>query len=261
MDSVGFILQTKNIIKEFIKVKTLPELLTNKTSSRVCIALDNVTIGIKRSEFICLLGLNGAGKTTLLKILSGILLPTSGEIYFKSNKVKNLQQLRKEVSYIMGDARSFYWRLTAKENLEFFAYLCGIKPFVFKSKLDNLLELFKIPNPNKKFYEYSEGIKQRFCIIRALLKDPTVLLLDEFNKGLDCIMKEEVLKFLKEKLVKEEAKSVVISTNNFDNVEDFDRIIVLHQGKVRFQGSAQELKDFFKLSTISCRDIFKKLCG
>lgn len=244
---MGYIIQTENLSKEYLIDKRLYNLFLHPLEKDKILALNDINIKITRSEFVYLLGLNGAGKTTLLKILCGILLPTAGKIQLRGIEVKDTQELKNKIGFASGEDRSFYWRLTAKENLEFFGTLYGMASQDLTKRLKKLLCLFGIPNPDRKFYEYSSGFKQRLCIIKALLHDPEILLLDEPAKSLDDFARDQLLSCIKERLT-EEQKTVVIGTSNLGMVGEYDKVIILRNGKIIAEGHKEEIKEAFRPS-------------
>lgn len=262
MSSVNYVIETEKLKKEFLKTKKISDLVLHPSSKNSVLALSDVDIKINKSEFVCLLGLNGAGKSTLLRILSGLLVPTSGKAYINGLELNaNLQRIKRKVGFMSSDERSFYWRLSAWENLAFFGTLYGITKKQLNIRLKELFSLFEIDNPNRRFYEYSVGFKQRLCFIRALLHKPDILLLDEPLKNLDYIIREKLLKFVREKLIKQQQKTVVLSASSLDNIEIYDRLIILDKGKVRAQGSREELRKVLGVSDLDIEKISKILCG
>jgi ABC-2 type transport system ATP-binding protein len=257
-------LQTKGLSKEYAKVKRLTDLALHPFRQETTVALNDINVEIKKSELVCLMGANGSGKTTFLKILGGMLLPTGGEIYINGDKINRLQKLREKVHLETGNERSFYWRLTAKENLSFFGSLYGIGLKQLEERLGALFTLFEIEDPNRRFYEYSSGFKKRFCIIRALINNPEVLLLDEPANNLDFFGREKLFGYIKDKFLERAGRAVIISTNNFDNPDWlglYDKIILLHKGIIKAQGNAQELKNHLGISNLDNKELSKALCG
>jgi len=258
------VIRTEGIRKEYFRVKPMSGLLLHPFKRETILALENINIEIKKSELVCLFGANGAGKTTLLRILSGILLPSKGEIYINGAKVNNLGKLKEKVSCEFGDERSFYWRLTAKENLEFFGALYGINSKQLEERLNVLFAFFEIGDPNRRFYEYSSGLKQRFCIIRGLINNPDVLLLDEPTKSLDFIAREKLLSFVKNRFFEVGRKTIIISTNYLDSLGDieiYDKIIILHKGKIMAQGNIEKIKIILGISNLNNKEITNLVCG
>lgn len=205
-------------------------------------ALKNVNLKIKQGEIIALLGPNGAGKTTLLKILSTLILPTSGTAYVKGYEITRCEDaVKKSIGLVTGEERSFYWRLTGRQNLEFFATLCNLKKNQINERLAYLFDLFEIENPDKRFYEYSAGIKQRFGLIRCLLHEPDVLLMDEPTKSLDLFSAKNLREFIKETLVKKLGKTVLFTTHRLEEIKDFcDFVALMSKGEIIACGKLSE---------------------
>lgn len=233
MASSEYIIRTENLSKEYVRIRGFADLILRPFKQESILILDGINLTFKRAEFIYLLGLNGAGKTTLIKILCGLLLPTTGRIYLDGKIVSNPYELKERVGFASGDERSFYWRLTARENLEFFGTLYGVVPKKLGERLKELFSLFEIDDPNRRFYEYPSGFKQRLSIVRALLHDPDILFLDEPTKNLDYLTREKLLSFIKEKLIKENGKTVVMSGSNLRDAKDYDKLILLDKGKIK----------------------------
>jgi len=242
MISAQYIIKALGVTKEYSSRKRLSDFVLHPLKNYKNLVLDNIDIELKRAELVYLFGLNGAGKTTLLKILSGILLPSKGEVYIDSVKIDNTQKLKERVGFVSGDERSFYWRLTAYDNLKFFGALYGIASKDLNKRLEELFCLFGIDNPNKRFYEYSSGFMQKFCIIRALFHNPDILLLDEPTKNMDYISKEKLLIFVKDNLVAKQKKAVIIAGSSLDNLDFYNRLIILHKAKVKAQGNKDDIK-------------------
>ena len=261
MDGLNCIIKTEDITKEYFRIKKIPELILHPFRKDSLSALDNINIKIKKSELVCLLGLNEAGKTTLLKILCGILSPTRGRIFIDGIQINNLLALKARIGFASGDERSFYWRLTAKENLEFFGTLYGMDPRYLRKRAIDLFSLFDIRNPNRRFYEYSSGMKQRFCIIRALLHNPEVILLDEPMKNLDYISRKKLLNLIKHELVGRQRKTIVMSVCSLENIDMYDKLLVLDKGRIKAQGDAGDIKGISNLADLDIEEIIKRLCG
>ena len=161
--------------------------------------VQGVNLIVNKGELFCLVGPNGAGKTTLIKMLCGLILPTNGEIAIDGS-----------VGLVTGVERSFYWRLTGRENMEFFAALYGLSPQAGKKRIEELFGILRIDEPNKRFQECASGVKQKLSIARALLSDPSLLFIDEFTKSFDPASARELRRLIKETLVREHGKPVVM---------------------------------------------------
>ena len=158
-----------------------------------------------------MLGPNGAGKTTTIKLLSTLLLPDDGAAYVNGFDVaKQPNEVRSSIGVVTGGDRGLYWRLTGRENLLFFARLYGIREDKAKPRIDELLRLVELEDrANDNVEQYSRGMKQRLHLIRGLIHDPPTLLLDEPTLGLDPNSAVVMREFIKEKLQKEQGKTIL----------------------------------------------------
>jgi ABC-2 type transport system ATP-binding protein len=223
------------------------------------LAITNINLQIKRGELFCLLGPNGAGKSTLIKILACLILPTVGtakicghDILKEENKVKS------SVGLISGDERGFYGRLTLRQNLDFFAALYNLSVAQAKSKIGELSRLLGISGQlHKQFQESSSGIKQRLALMRGLLNDPAVLLMDEPLRSLDYCTRINLMGFIKEKLVREQGKTILFATHNISEVEGFaSRIAIMHNSEIRVCGTLEELRHKIGSLSASLEEIY-----
>ncbi len=211
-------------------------------------ALNNVNIQIKKNELFGLLGPNGAGKTTLIKILCTLVLPTSGRALVNGLDVeKDGKKIRKIIGYVIGDERSFYWRLTGRQNLRFFAKLNNISHKEADQKIKNLLEFMELTHDaDRMFKDYSTGMRQKLAIARGLLTNPEIIFMDEPTSGLDPITAQKLIRFIREKLVEEEGKTVIFATHNLHEAEILcDQIAIINGGKVKIAGTVKEIKKMF----------------
>ena len=195
-------------------------------------AVDNVSVQVKKSEIVCVVGPNGAGKTTFLKILSSLILPDMGNARINGFDIlKQENKVKESVGFVSGDERSFYWRLTGKQNLEFFACLYNV--IDIKNRIAFLMDLLKIEEPDKKFGEYSTGMKQKFGICRAMLHNPEILIMDEPTKSLDTQASQNIRKFLKEELAIKQGKTILFATHNMEEAGSLaDRTLNMEQGRI-----------------------------
>ena len=208
------------------------------------IALDEVNLSVKEGEIFGVLGPNGAGKTTLLKILATLILPTQGEAYLAGyHLIKEPEKVKLSIGFYSGEERSLYWRLTGRENLSFFACLYNLSSDKSRIRIREILELLDLREPDKKVYLYSTGMRQRLSLARALIPEPPILLLDEPTKSLDPKSAHNIRKFIKEELVKQRGKTVLLVTHNLKEAEEIcDRLTVMEKGKIKTTGSLEELK-------------------
>jgi ABC-2 type transport system ATP-binding protein len=224
-------------------------------------ALDDVSFDLAQGLTLAVLGPNGAGKTTLLKVLATLILPEKGTVEINGWKLgRDDERIKGCVGLVASCERSFYWRLTGRQNLEFFAAMCGLYGRNMQSRIEELRELFKIDFLDKRFDSYSTGMQQKCGLLRAMLHDPAVLLFDEPTKSLDYQAADELRNFIKNDLVKKQKKTVIFTTHHLNETMDFaDRFLVLYQGKIRAFGSLEELQTQIKDPTAALERIFVQL--
>ena len=212
-------------------------------------AVAGVSLDIEEGELFCLLGPNGAGKTTLVKLLCCLVLPTTGTAKIFGNDILKKEQAVKElVGLVSAEERSFYWRLTGRENLQFYASLYHIPGKKAKARIEKLLNLVGLGDKGDiRFQNYSTGMRQKLAIARGLLSEPRVLFVDEPTRSLDPISAQAVRQFLKEK-VAGGGKTVVLATHNLSEAEQLcDRLAIMDQGNVSALGSVGELRSLFQI--------------
>jgi len=233
MEKISF----KSVDKIFTANLSFRDLLSlNQKKTSALKALSDISFNITESSLIGILGENGAGKTTLLKLLSGLLKPDTGKIsIFGLNPLENNLETRKRTGILLNQERSFYWRLTAKENIEFFAAMHGINK---KTLQERVLRLFDVLNIDKTIYKksfdtLSAGIMKKFSIVRALIHDPEIILLDEPTKNLDYSSAIKFSNFIKNHLIKEQGKIVFYVSHDMNEIETMsDKIMILNKGKL-----------------------------
>ena len=210
------------------------------------IAVDNLSFKVSRGEIFGLLGPNGAGKTTTIKMLSTLLVPTSGFArvlgYDVSNE-KTMQDLRRRINIVSGGERGLYYRLSARQNLEFFADLYGIPKKEQGPLFTGLLETVGLADAaDMKVEGYSRGMKQRLHIARALVNSPEVLYLDEPTIGLDPEISRDIRRTIKE--LSEAGTTIILTSHYMYEVEELcDRMIIISNGKTVGSGTAAEIKE------------------
>jgi len=183
--------------------------------------LKNISFSLKAGELLIVTGKNGAGKTTLLRILAGLLLPDSGKVAFLGkDALKHTKEIREIIGFMSSEERNLYWKLTGRQNLEFFAALYGIDNKTVADRLERLTELLELKEfLDKPVEDCSLGMKQRLSIARCLLPHPQVILFDEPLKGLDKGSKKIFLELLG--VLHEKRYSVILTTHT---IEDFKTI-------------------------------------
>ncbi len=206
-------------------------------------AVDGVSLHIHRGEVFGLLGPNGAGKSTTIRMLCTLLEPTSGTARVNGyDIIRQANQVRQSLGTVLGGERSIYWKLTARENLEYFAALYHLPPAVAHRRIGELLERMELSGRADDLVEkYSTGMKQRVAIARALLTQPPIILLDEPTLGLDPQAARRVRELVGE--LKAEGHTVLLTTHYMEEADQLsDRIGVIDQGKVIALNTPDNLK-------------------
>jgi ABC-2 type transport system ATP-binding protein len=206
-------------------------------------ALAGIDFLVAPGELFGVLGPNGAGKTTTVKILTTLLLPTSGSARVLGHDVvHDVNALRRRIGFVFGGERGLYTRLSGQDNLRYFADLYRIPPDVSRRRIPELLGRLDLNGRERDRVEtYSRGMKQRLHLARGLLNDPEVLFLDEPTIGLDPVGARE-LRVLVRSLV-ESGKTVFLTTHYmFEADEICDRIAVINKGVIVAEGTPASLK-------------------
>lgn len=237
-------IKTQSLCKRFPEKKNLKTLFGSVSSPFV---VDGVTISIKQGELFGLVGPNGAGKTTLIKTLSTLIRPTSGDAWVNGYPLMNTLQVRSSIGLVTSDERSFYWRLTGRQNLTFFAELHGLPVDVIPPRVDNTLNLVNLSDKSDIPYRlYSTGMRQRLAIARALVHKPDVLLLDEPSRGLDPAETQRLHNLIRDELVNRSRLSILLTSHRLDEISKLcDRIAIMNQGKIIVMGAEAEIRDEF----------------
>ncbi len=206
-------------------------------------AVDGVSLQIKRGEVFGLLGPNGAGKTTMIRMLCTLLEPSSGTARVNDfDIIKEANQVRQSLGTVLAGERSIYWKLTARENLEYFAALYHVPPKSAKERVKELLARMELSERADELVEkYSTGMKQRVAISRALLARPPILLLDEPTLGLDPQAARMVRQLIEE--LKTEGHTILLTTHYMEEADQLsDRIGIIDQGKIIALDTPSNLK-------------------
>lgn len=214
-----------------------------RSSSTDVEAVRGVTFSIEPGELFGLLGPNGAGKTTTIKMLITLLLPTGGSARVLGyDVVSQAREVRRRVGYVFGGDRGLYDRLSAIDNLRFFAELYGVPPREQSRRISELLELVKLNGrENERVEGYSRGMRQRLHIARGLLHRPQVLFLDEPSIGIDPVGARELRETVSR--LRDEGTTILLTTHYmFEADELCDRIAVIAGGRIVASGTPNDLK-------------------
>jgi len=185
------------------------------------------------------------GKTTIINILAGLVLPDAGEARILGRSVVGAPlSLRAEVGVATPNDRSFYWRLTGRQNLDFFAALHGLGRKERRRSIDEALTSVDLaPDADKPFRLYSAGMKQKLLIARALLGKPAVLLLDEPTTHMDPLVRDSLHTIIRERIVGQTKTTILLCTHDLAEAQELaDHLIFLNDGIVRGQGSLADLR-------------------
>jgi len=206
-------------------------------------AVDGLDLDIRGGELFGLLGPNGAGKTTTIKMLITLLIPTAGEARVLGfDVVKDAREVRKRIGYVFGGDRGVYERLSALDNLRYFAELYAVPAREQKRRIAELLDLVGLAGREKERVEgYSRGMRQRLHVARGLLHDPPVLFLDEPTIGLDPVGARELRATIAS--LTAIGKTVLLTTHYMFEADALcDRIAVIAEGKIVAEGTPRDLK-------------------
>ena len=208
-------------------------------------ALRDISFDIPEGEIFGLIGPNGAGKTTLTKIIATLVQPTSGSVVVKGyDSVREDEHVRSQVGLATAEERSFYWRLTAEENLLFFARLYGLGELAAKKRIHELLDRFEMVElARRRFGELSTGNKQRLAVARAMLPNPPVLLLDEPTRSLDPLDASRMRSLIKSLATAEMRVTILLTSHNLAEVEELcERVAIIGDGRIRALDSPKNLR-------------------
>jgi ABC-2 type transport system ATP-binding protein len=246
-------IETDGLTKRFRLLGTYRDLLLYPWRRSSLLAVDRVSLRIEEGELFGLLGENGAGKTTLIRMLSTSLLPSEGMAAVAGlDVVRDPQRVRRLIGLVSGDERSFYWRLTGRQNLEYFAALYHIPRHRTAARIDELIETLGVAaHAGRPFNGYSAGTRQRFAIARGLLTDPNVLFLDEPTRSLDPIAADELRHHVKEHIVGRMGRTVLLATHTLSEAQSIcSRVGIIRHGRLVAVGSVPELRRRSQLASV-----------
>lgn len=203
------------------------------------IAVNSINFGVRRGEILGFLGPNGAGKTTTIKMIMGLLKITSGDITIDGIDLSKAKEEVKEKLGYMSQKFSLYPKLSAIENIEFFAGISGLGKKMIKTKIDDLKNVVQKNLLNRSVDKLPPGIKQKVALYASLIPDPEILLLDEPTSGVDPEVRRNFWQEIYN--IKKRGKTILVTTHNLDEVEYADRIVILHRGNIIVEGEPSDL--------------------
>ncbi|MBS2552886.1 ABC transporter ATP-binding protein [Catenulispora sp. NL8] len=246
-------LAIEDVAKDYLRGRrTLVQRLRGAPDQRAVVhAVDEVSLAVDRGEVVGMLGPNGAGKSTLVKIIATLLVPTRGSVRVCDVDVlAHPRQARRHLGVMLAGDRGVYWKLTGRENLEYFAALHFVPSSQIRRRVGEALEEVRLTGSADEYVErYSTGMRQRLNLARALIHEPEVLLLDEPTSGLDPVSGAEFRRIVRG--LRQRGAAVLIATHDLAEAEDLcDRIAVLDRGRIAFQGSVDEAKTLVPGSSV-----------
>jgi len=262
----------RHVSKQFIKAKRRPLLRFRRTAEparpvKPVLALDDISLEVKRNEIYGILGANGSGKSTLIRVISTLLIPDTGNIeVFGYDVQEDEMRVKRLINRVSVDA-SFFKKLSAMENLLYAVRLYGRTGSDLRGEITTILMALGIKEDrvNAPLEQMSRGMQQKVAIARAFLTSPVLLLLDEPTTGLDPRSKKDVQKFVHDLRDNHDA-TIVICSHDMDEAEALcDRIAIMDGGKLIAVGTVDELKQLVTgrdgVSNPSMEDIFIALTG
>ncbi|PWB73840.1 MAG: ABC transporter ATP-binding protein [Anaerolineales bacterium] len=205
-------------------------------------AVDGVTLNVQPGQILALLGQNGAGKTTTVRMLTALLSPTRGWARVAGfDVVKNPQEVRANVG-VLTEQHGLYTRMSGEEYLEYFGKVYGLDEKTRRERSGYLLEYFGLADSaHRRSGEYSKGMKQKLALARALIHDPSVLLLDEPTSAMDPesaqLVRSEIARLRSSK------RTIVMCTHNLAEAEALaDTIAIIYRGRILLNGTLDQLK-------------------
>lgn len=223
-------------------------------------AVNGISFEAREGEVLGLLGENGAGKTTTLRLLSTMLKPTGGTAEINGHDlIEDPDGVRGEIGILFGGEVGLYDRLTARENIKYFAELNNMKKDEIDGRIDELSRMLEMGEYiDKRVAKFSRGMKQKVAIARAIVHNPNVMLFDEPTTGLDVASSRIVHDFIES--CKKEGKVIIFSSHTMSEVEKLcDRVIIMHKGAVVAEGTIKELENHFGNDDLE--EVFMGLVG
>ncbi len=241
------LVRVRHARKRFV-TRGLRDLLRG-SPGRTIHALDDVSFDAAPGQVTALLGPNGAGKTTLISILCDLIRADSGSVRVAGlDPSESSREVRRSIGLVTSNERSFFWRLTGRQNLEFFAALQGVPPRSARRRARELMTLLGLEgHEDRVFRFYSAGMKKRLTLARALLHDPPVLLMDEPTNSLDAAGAESLIELVRSR-IREMGKCVLWATHHAYEVEQLCcGGGVRMGGRIRFDDGVDRFRELLRM--------------
>lgn len=236
----------------------------SKTYKKKITALNGLNIEVEQGKLTGFIGVNGAGKSTTINIISGLLLPNSGGVKIFGEEIKKGDwAYKKNLGFVL-EKPTYLENLKGQEFLEFVSIMFEMPEDISKTRINELLDFFELTTkPNELIKTYSKGMRKKISLAAAILPKPKLLVLDEPLEGLDPISANQTKKLLRTFV--QNGGTVFFSSHELGTVEDIcDEIIIIHEGKNRYQGTVENFKKQFSLepseiTSLSLEELFVKM--
>ncbi len=219
-------------------------------------AVDAISFEVARGEIFGFLGANGAGKTTALKMLTGLLMPTSGQVTVAGFDVRRKpEQVKRRIGY-MSQKFSLYEDLTIRENIRFYGGIYGLKRSVIKTKTAELLEKLQLePYADQLVAGLPLGWRQKLAFSVALLHEPKIVFLDEPTSGVDPLTRRQFWDLIYE--AAHDGVTLMVTTHYMDEAEYCDRVSIMVDGKIQALDTPRNMKKTFNAEDMD--EVFRRL--
>lgn len=237
-----YAVELEGLTKRF--VATLGEKVDRRMAVREIVAVDHIALRIRRGELFGLLGPNGAGKTTTIRMLCTLLEPTEGVArVWGYDVLRQPAEVRRHLGVVLTGERSVYWKLTGRENLAYFSALYHVPPQIARGRITELLERVELTERADDLVErYSAGMRQRLALIKTIIHDPPILLLDEPTTGLDPQAARNIRDLIRH-LYRVEGKTIILTTHHMEEADQLcERVGIIDHGRIIALDSPQALK-------------------
>src|SRR3954452_16358551 len=235
-------LEVEGVRRTYHPVKGLLRALTRTATDTPVEALRGIDFSVRRGRILGLVGPNGAGKTTLIRIIAGLLDPDEGRVLVDGHDPAIDQSAAaRGVGLVLADDRSLYWRLTARQNLEFHGALYGLSRPAARGRAHEVLAMVDLADSTRRVFGYSTGMRARLAIARALIPHPPVLVLDQPTRRLDPVAARDTCAMLRG--LADGGRAVLLASHRLEELERIaDDIAVLIDGRILFLGTVEELR-------------------
>lgn len=244
---MSFAIQTNELTKWFLRPRRVAGVALPFGAQEETLAVDHVTFAVEAGQVFGLVGPNGAGKTTLVKMLTTLILPTSGTACVNGFSLAQVNQVKASIGLVTGNERSFFPRLSCRENLLFYAGLDNLAPAQARRRINELVDVLELGQFIDKRYDLcSTGMKHRIALARALLNEPAVLFLDEPTRSLDPLAAAQFRETIYA-LAHLRRHTVFLVTHDLDEATALcDRVAVMYRGRLRLASAPQALRQLIR---------------